>query len=425
MKRLVGGACALLVTSALCSGCENDTSGLRVGPRDISASPEALDFGFQETDTALTQAVTLRNAGGDELLVFDLALSPDEEIYRIAGTSPAVAAPFTLAPGETVDVEIRFQPGLPGPAPVDLVVESDDPDEPQLVVPLSGNGFRAETEVIEQGTQYSADILFVVDDSGSMGNDQTKLASSFTTFINWLIGHTISFQIGVTTTDMSSGGAQGELVGSPKILTNGTPNLVTKFSDNVHVGTSGSASEKGLDAGIAALTYPHISGENAGFLRDDAKLFVVFVSDEEDQSSESVAYYLELFSAVKDGEADDLYIAAISGGASGCSGDGTAPASPRYHEAAMSTGGLSGSICDSDFGVTLESLAFDITAPTDEFVLDFVPDVDSLKVKVDGVTQPEDRWTFLEYANSVRFEEAWVPEMGALVSFEYDAIDIH
>lgn len=422
MNRLIGGACALVFTCAL-AGCENESSGLQVGPRDVDASPESLEFGLQETGTALTQTVTLRNTGGEDLHVFDLSLSPDEEIYRIAGTSPAVAAPFTLAPGDSVDVEIRFQPGEPGPVPVDLLVESDDPDEAQLAVPLTGTGFRQQTDVVEQGTQYSADILFVVDDSGSMGNDQTKLANSFSTFINWLIGHAISFQVGVTTTDMSSGGAAGALVGSPRILKNTTPNLVAEFEDNVHVGTSGSASEKGLDAAVAALTYPNISGDNAGFLREDAKLFVVFVSDEEDQSAESVAYYVDLLTTVKDGEADDLYIAAISGGASGCDDDGTAPASPRYHEAAMLTGGLSGSICESDFGVTLENLAFDITAPTDEFFLEYVPALDSLKVKVDGDVQPSDRWTYQPAPNSIRFEPAWVPEMGAVVTLEYDAID--
>lgn len=425
MKRLVGGLSAPLAFACLfVTGCENDTNGLNVGPRDVTASPAALDFGMQHTDTAVTQTVTVKNTGGDDLHVFDLSLSPDEEVYRIAGTSPAVAAPFTLKAGDSVDVEIRFQPTLPGSDPVALVIESDDPDEAQLEVPLSGTGFREQTDVVEQGTQYSADILFVVDDSGSMGNDQTKLANSFSTFIDWLIQHTISFHIGVTTTDMSSGGAAGAFVGSPRILKNDTPNLVAEFNDNVHVGTGGSASEKGLDGAVAALTYPNIANENAGFLRDDAKLFVVFVSDEEDQSTEPVSYYVDLLTAVKDGNADDLFLAAITGPATGsCSGDGTAPAAPRYNEAIALTGGLMGSICDSDFGVTLQNLAFEITSPTAEFFLTYVPDLETLKVKVDDVQQPPDRWDFVTSSNSVVFEEAWVPEMGADVSIEYSAID--
>lgn len=423
MNRFAGGVCALLFTFAV-AGCENDTSGLNVGPRDISANPGALDFGFQHTETTITQTVTLKNTGGDDLHVFELALSPDDETYRIAGTSPAVAAPFVLHAGDTVDVEIRFQPMLPGPVPVNLVVESDDPDEGTFLVPLDGNGFREQTDVIEQGTQYSADILFVVDDSGSMGNDQTKLANSFSTFINWLIDHTISFHIGVTTTDMSSGGLQGTLNGSPKVLKNDTPNLVAEFTDNVHVGTSGSASEKGLDGAVAALTYPNIANDNAGFLREDAKLFVVFVSDEEDQSSESVSYYVDLLTAVKDGDPNDLFLAAITGPAtSSCSGDGTGQAAPRYNEAIALTGGLYGSICDADFGLTLQNLAFEITSPTAEFFLTYVPDLETLKVKVDGVQQAPDRWSYEEAPNSVVFEAAYVPAMGADVSIEYSAID--
>ena len=424
MKGTVGIACALLWGLA-CAGCQND-SGLNVGPRDISATPDALDFGFQHTETAVTQTVTLKNVGGDDLHVSDLSLVPDEEIYRIAGTSPAVTAPFTLAAGDSVEVEIRFQPTLPGPVPVALAVESDDPDEPVFEVPLTGNGFREQTDTVEQGTQYSADILFVIDDSGSMGNDQEKLAQSFNTFITWLVEHTISFQIGVTTTDMSSGGQQGTLYGSPRILKNDTPNLVEEFagpSGNARVGTSGSASEKGLDAAVAALTYPAIANENAGFLREDAKLFVVFVSDEEDQSAEAVSYYVDLLRTVKDGDAEDLFLAAIVGDLpDGCDDDGTAPPAYRYHEAITLTGGLFGSICDPDFGLTLQNLAFEITAPTDEFPLTWVPDLETLKVKVDEEVQPSDRWTYVESSNSVRFEPAWVPAMGADVTFEYTAI---
>ena len=425
MKRSIRSLSAPLALACLFSaGCENDTNGLNVGPRDVSANPASLDFGMQHTDTAVTQTVTVKNTGGDDLHVFDLSLSSDDELYRIAGTSPAVAAPFTLKSGDSVDVEIRFQPTTPGSEPVSLVIESDDPDEAQFEVPLTGIGFQEQTDVIEQGTQYSADILFVVDDSGSMGNDQTKLANSFSTFIDWLIQHAISFHIGVTTTDMTSGGAGGAFVGSPRVLKNDTPNLVAEFTDNVHVGTSGSASEKGLDAAVAALTYPNISGDNAGFLRDDAKLFVIFVSDEEDQSTESVSYYVDLLTAVKDGNTDDLFLAAIAGPApSGCTGDGTAPAAFRYNEAIALTGGLFGSICDSDFGVTLQNLAFEITSPTAEFFLTYVPDLETLKVKVDGIVQPDDRWDFVSFSNSVVFEEAWVPEMGADVSIEYSAID--
>lgn len=423
MKQLVGGLCALSL-ALVCAGCENDSSGLNVGPRDISANPGELAFGLQHTDTTATQIVTLKNTGGDDLHVFDLSISPDIELYRIAGTSPAVAAPFTLASGDTVDVEIRFQPTQPGGDAMALVVESDDPDEGVFEVPLGGTGFLEQTDVIEQGTQYSADILFVVDDSGSMGNDQTKLANSFSTFINWLIDHTISFHIGVTTTDMSASGNQGTFFGSPAILKNDTPNLVTEFAANVHVGTSGSASEKGLDGAVAALTYPNITNENAGFLRDDAKLFVVIVSDEEDQSTESVSYYVDLLAAVKDGITEDLFLAAIVGPPTGsCSGDGTASAAPRYNEALALTGGLYGSICDSDFGLTLQNLAFEITSPTAEFFLSFIPDLETLKVKVDGVQQGADRWTYDPFANSVIFDAAFVPVMGADVSIEYAAID--
>src|SRR4051812_46110298 len=45
-----------------------------------------------------------------------------------------------------------------------------------------------------------ADILFVVDNSGSMSEEQTLLANSFNTFINWVITQKVDFHIAITTT---------------------------------------------------------------------------------------------------------------------------------------------------------------------------------------------------------------------------------
>ena len=75
-----------------------------------------------------------------------------------------------------------------------------------------------------------------------------------------------------------SGRIQGQ------IITSETPNPASVFNTIVNVGVTGSPYELGLEAARMALTSPVIDNQNAGFLRDDASLSLIFVSDEEDGS---------------------------------------------------------------------------------------------------------------------------------------------
>jgi hypothetical protein len=141
------------------------------------------------------------------------------------------------------------------------------------------------------------DILFVIDDSGSMLPHQTNLASNLSTFISTLKLSPVAndFQIGVTTTSVSDftgtlTGEQGCFVGP--ILQGGSSNLVADFQAQVAaVGTGGSGKEQPLRAMKLALTTPSLAGctRNAGFLRSGARLAVVILTDEDDNSDSANA----------------------------------------------------------------------------------------------------------------------------------------
>jgi hypothetical protein len=173
------------------------------------------------------------------------------------------------------------------------------------------------------------DILFVIDDSGSMQSEQQKLGTSFNAFISRLAASPArsDFQIGVTTTSVdwpifdagSSGpltvfdrdpndpGATpypaGALVAvdpatpgkilydagakrftGPRILDASSPTLVADFNANAKVGIAGAGKEQGFRAAKLALTDRIADGTNAGFLRPGARLALVIVSDEDDCS---------------------------------------------------------------------------------------------------------------------------------------------
>jgi hypothetical protein len=69
----------------------------------------------------------------------------------------------------------------------------------------------------------------------------------------------------------------------------------------VNVGTNGSSQEECFAPALAALTAPLISDPmmNGGFLRTDAPLAVVCVTDELEQSPQSVSYYYNQFLNIK------------------------------------------------------------------------------------------------------------------------------
>jgi len=177
------------------------------------------------------------------------------------------------------------------------------------------------------------DILFVVDDSGSMQEEQANLAANFQVFIEQLAALPVknAYQIGVTTTSVENFEATptstflaGNVPGSnparacpqggrtypkgaliavdpasvavyptdgvyvtnlPRVLSPAsmsTPELVAAFQTNVLVGICGSGKEEGLAAARLALTERIADGQNAGFLRPGARLVVIIVSDEDD-----------------------------------------------------------------------------------------------------------------------------------------------
>ena len=413
---------AVLAAGALLTGCNDN--GLLGTPQNIAVSPDALDFGRAGTTEDFAQVVTVTNVGGQTLTVTGLLIEPADAGYFVGGDLPTEANPWNLETDTWKPVEVHFAPVASGDSPAQLIVLSNDPDTPEAPVGLEAAAFELWEDTFTQGQQVGgiADILFVVDNSGSMSDDQSKLASSFSSFINWVVSAQVDYRIAVTTTDVDAGGEQGAFQGSPKILDVTTPNIEAAFSANVQVGDTGSGSEKGLEGSRLALSEPMLSGANAGFLRSEARLYIVYVSDESDQSSDNVSTYKSFFTSLKGGDPDKVFYGAIAGPPPlGCfNAYGNASSAPRYHDITTSTSGLFDSLCQQNFGPTLENLAFEVTASEGEFFLNEVPIVATLEMVVNNAPQPPDRWTYSVATNSVSFFPQWNPVPGADVVARFE-----
>jgi hypothetical protein len=153
------------------------------------------------------------------------------------------------------------------------------------------------------------DLLFVIDNSGSMAEEQTSLLTSFSGFVDGIkaeLSMADSYHIGVVTTDAYANNAPGctglgalvtqtggdsssgmnclPFSSGARYLDDTEPDLTAKFSCIGQVGVSGSGDEIQAQSAYSAVS-PAMNAPGAcndGFIRDDALLVVVIISDEED-----------------------------------------------------------------------------------------------------------------------------------------------
>jgi hypothetical protein len=164
------------------------------------------------------------------------------------------------------------------------------------------------------------DILFVIDNSNSMREEQDAVARELTAFIDELKkggGVPSDFNVGVVTTAVyqnariagttyyqpyptqsgklrpvpnyfEDGGFELETT-NERLLIGTDPELIPKFARLVRQGVFGSGQETPFEAVRLALLgpaadVPIADGGNGGFLRDDARLLIVVLTDEDDCS---------------------------------------------------------------------------------------------------------------------------------------------
>lgn len=244
--------------------------------------------------------------------------------------TPSLPKDNDSANGPVADVPSQAQPATPPQAqpenppqpPVPPQAQPATPPQAQPTPPPSQQPQpRAGEWVNVELSQPRAkvDILWVVDSSGSMAWAQNQLKDKFQSFAQKLKDTRIDFQVGVTSVDVcqvdsSTGYAVpdalcpsasyipdgvkvgGKIVGplrgtlqadpvSKRSILRDTSDFVEAFQRTAMLGTKGSAFEHGLWAAKLAVEKAlNIGTENQGFIRNDAALSVVVLSDEEDDS---------------------------------------------------------------------------------------------------------------------------------------------
>ena len=275
--------------------------------------------------------------------------------------------------------------------------------EPKFKFTTSDPNFLASgtavSESFTQGySQKSLDILFVVDNSGSMAEEQTEMGQKIESFLQTLSN--VDWRIGITTTDVSEGayGLKGELLlwegTGLQHLSSGVPDFMTVFQNTVvreETINCGPVCPSGDEQPLAAImmAIDKRNNENMGFFRQGADLAVVILSDE-DEMSDGPAHATkpeDVVAKVSDVWGDEKRLFAfamvIPPGDLACYNVQNGEGQYGTHAAGLAvlTGGMVGSICSSDFAPVLGQIGTKTVSLLEFVQLSAYPDPNTIEVK--------------------------------------------
>ena len=405
----------------------------------LGFAPSDVDFGIVGVDCAArTRTVQLFNGNAVPVEISAMQLVQPGSAFSLERT---LSVPRTILPGETAEIEVGFRAAtVPSDYAGVIEIQAQFAGQGQVYrIPLSGSGRldATRTERFVQAGPQKADVLFVVDHEASMVEEIAELEAGLATMLQYLQEQAFDYQIGVTTTDADAfeAGRLCPTTGSPvnRIVTpNSRPTPLDALRANLPCRRPAGAvnGREGFEAAFRALSPPLVVGHNAGFVRRDASLAVVFVSDGDDRSSQTQDFYFNFFLSIKGFRNPNLFsVSAITGpAASMCFGmQGNAGPAPRYFEMARRASGVWQEICNADWGQALLDIARNTFALRPRFILGAQPILSTIEVVVDGVLIPavsptgSVNWTYDFVSNSINFSAFATPEPGAELAISYTA----
>lgn len=261
-------------------------------------------------------------------------------------------------------------------------IETDlipEPADDTLSVPPEPDN-PVQVDRIVQATEPVVDVLFVVDNSSSMANEQQALQNNFPAFIDYFANSGLDYHIGMVSTDVQRPDHSGKLrvFQDYRFIDNETPNPANIFQGMTStLGVLSGSEESGRAAAYTALELIVDTPRNEGFLRPEAELHIIFVSDTFDNSSANPVTRNEFLSwaanlKVRPGLVTMHGIVVLPN-------DGSCPngrVGTQYVDYATVTGGITASICEQDWSPALDALGLQTSGLKQEFFLSRIPVTD-------------------------------------------------
>jgi len=339
----------------------------------------------------------------------------------------------------------------------------------------------AEQSTFQQGSSFQArkiDILWVIDNSGSMETSQQNVISNFNSFIQRFQTLNYDFNMAFISTDAyldatDTGGtykntycvafnkkcsvfrdgpgknATASYHSGIPIINKLTSNITSVFNLNAAQGIQGYGDERAFQSFKTALT----NTSNTGFRRPDAYLAVIIVSDEDDFSHNAMTPALETLSGnsyLTDSRIHsvasyvswlDSYtnstpglknysVSAITILDQACLDDLNTTFSrrmgTRLGQIADQTGGTKASLC-GNFAQSLSLISDMVLSLTSSFKLDREPIPETIRVIVNGVAVQQDSangWTYDPSNLTVNFHGSAIPAADSSININFDPVTV-
>lgn len=386
----------------------------------LSVQPANIDFGDVSVGCVLNETVTIKNNGNLNLLIEDLRqlVTPPSDILVDLGTLPNL--PWELIPGQEIDIYIDYLPSDTNRDESIINVTSNDPVNPEISILQSGNGDIVHwfNERHVQDESKVVDIVFVVDNSGSMNDQQLELSFQMHDFVTILQNMRVDYHLGFITTDSS---ALRSYEGFDWI-DNRHPDPVSWAAGVINsIGTGGSPFEQGI---YYAYAFTSNVANSSRYWRPIANYVIVYISDEPDYSPNSYASYFSFFDNIKPSASLVRQFAVIGDYPSGCLNVNSAngmtynvPYGAGYYEMTQRYNGQAYSICAVDWGMQMQNLATAVAIRSSFELLENNVMEDTIEVRVNG--QIVTSWTYDVSTNSVIFDSDSIPEGGNTVDIDY------
>ena len=307
-------------------------------------------------------------------------------------------------------------------------VKSNSITNAARVIP-KGKKLKTTSDKFTQATaKKNADILFVIDDSGSMSDNQNALSKAADDFIAEMTNSGLTYRTAViTTSDGATDPVNGDayrLLRQYGIIENNTTMLKQALVAGIH----GSAIETGIWNAEQALQVANNNNNNvngavtlAGMPKAGSTLSVIIISDEKSQ-------YTSRSNGVDFNTSDNLFIDRNIRVYSLINTDTYALNQTQYDDLSSATGGIfanienrdnNGSLDFSDF---MRHIATDAGGVASSFVLTH-PATVIHEVKVNGnivVENATNGYTYEQSSKTIVFHGTAVPPAGATIEVTYD-----
>ena len=320
--------------------------------------------------------------------------------YGIMGHGPGKNSVITVT--EIVEVEVEVE------VPVEVEVEIEVPVYIEIEIPVpdtSDPGLIWIDSFSQPNTFDGVDILWVIDTSGSMARYETQLLAGIETML--LALPPASWRLAMISNDPVRAmlEAQFPLVPGDDILD----------ATAMYTAMLRGSYEEGFDA---AYEYIVSNPYASTWMRSDAALLVVFVSDEEEQSNAhfiDVSGFVTWYGAQRGGAVFLSSIVNHEAAETMCDWPPMArDIGYRYMEATDHFGGTIIDICAEDWSAGVAAAASSVE-PHEMWRLTHIPVESSIRVFINGAVNTD--WTYSASDNTVYF--TIIPFGGSLVEIGY------